>query len=93
MRETTTGLGANEAPPAIVSMYIGDELADVVDTLISGAATAAEKRRAMDIGVTALPPIPLDNSDRNRTSPFAFTCNKFEFRMPRLLPSTSPAPT
>lgn len=75
-------LGANEAPPAIVSMYIGDELADVVDTLISGAAHGGEKRRAMDIGVTALPPIPLDNSDRNRTSPFAFTGNKFEFRMP-----------
>ena len=75
-------LGANEAPPAIVSVYIGDELEEVVDTLVSGTAHDGEKRRAMDIGVTALPPIPLDNSDRNRTSPFAFTGNKFEFRMP-----------
>ena len=75
-------LGANEAPPAIVSVYIGDELAEVVDTIISGAPHDGEKRRAMDIGVTALPPIPLDNSDRNLTSPFAFTGNKFEFRMP-----------
>ena len=75
-------LGANEAPPAIVSVYVGDELEEVVDTLVSGTAHDGEKRRAMDIGVTALPPIPLDNSDRNRTSPFAFTGNKFEFRMP-----------
>ena len=75
-------LGANEAPPAIVSVYIGDELEEVVDTLISGTVHDGAKRRAMDIGVTALPPIPLDNSDRNRTSPFAFTGNKFEFRMP-----------
>ena len=75
-------LGANEAPPAIVSVYIGDELEEVVDALVSGTVHDDVKRRAMDIGVTALPPIPLDNSDRNRTSPFAFTGNKFEFRMP-----------
>ena len=75
-------LGANEAPPAIVSVYIGDELEEVVDSLVSGTVHDGAKRRAMDIGVTALPPIPLDNSDRNRTSPFAFTGNKFEFRMP-----------
>lgn len=75
-------LGANEAPPAIVSMYVGDELAAVIDALISGADYKATGRRLMDIGVSALPAIPRDNSDRNRTSPFAFTGNKFEFRMP-----------
>ena len=75
-------LGANEAPPAILSVYIGDELEEVVESLVSGTVHDGAKRRAMDIGVTALPPIPLDNSDRNRTSPFAFTGNKFEFRMP-----------
>ena len=74
-------LGGHEAPPAIVSIYIGDELEQVIDTLISGAAHDGVRSRTMDIGVTALPPIPLDNSDRNRTSPFAFTGNKFEFRM------------
>ncbi|WP_195279662.1 glutamine synthetase III [Clostridium sp. J1101437_171009_A5] len=75
-------LGANEAPPAIVSVYVGDELEQVVDALVSGGAHDKAVDAAMDIGVTALPPIPLDNSDRNRTSPFAFTGNKFEFRMP-----------
>ena len=75
-------LGANEAPPAIVSMYVGDELAAVVDSLVSGTDYRATGKRSMDIGVTALPAIPQDNSDRNRTSPFAFTGNKFEFRMP-----------
>lgn len=75
-------LGANEAPPAIVSVYIGDELQAVVEELISGQHTESGPRGKMDMGVLALPPIPLDNSDRNRTSPFAFTGNKFEFRMP-----------
>ena len=75
-------LGANEAPPAIVSMYIGDELGAVVDALVSGKTYHATHRTSMDIGVTALPNIPKDTSDRNRTSPFAFTGNKFEFRMP-----------
>ncbi len=75
-------LGANEAPPAIVSMYVGDELAAVIDSLVSGTDYRATGKRSMDIGVTALPAIPQDNSDRNRTSPFAFTGNKFEFRMP-----------
>ena len=75
-------LGANEAPPAIVSMYVGDELAGVIDSLVSGADYKASGKRSMDIGVSVLPAIPQDNSDRNRTSPFAFTGNKFEFRMP-----------
>ena len=75
-------LGGNEAPPAIVSVYVGDELSEVVDALIQGVGHSDAAPGSMDIGVTALPPIPLDNSDRNRTSPFAFTGNKFEFRMP-----------
>jgi len=75
-------LGGNEAPPAIVSVYVGDELSDVINALIRGIGHNDAAPGSMDIGVTALPPIPLDNSDRNRTSPFAFTGNKFEFRMP-----------
>ena len=75
-------LGGNEAPPAIVSVYVGDELSDVISALIQGTGHSDATPGSMDIGVTALPPIPLDNSDRNRTSPFAFTGNKFEFRMP-----------
>ena len=75
-------LGANEAPPAIVSMYIGDELQKVVDALVSGRPSDAAAQADLDVGVLAVPNIPLDNSDRNRTSPFAFTGNKFEFRMP-----------
>ncbi len=75
-------LGANEAPPAIVSMYIGDELGAVVDALVSGSDYTDPGKNSMDIGVPVLPHIPMDNSDRNRTSPFAFTGNKFEFRMP-----------
>ena len=75
-------LGANEAPPAIVSMYVGDELAAVIRSLVEGTNYKSAGHKSMDIGVTTLPPIPQDNSDRNRTSPFAFTGNKFEFRMP-----------
>ena len=75
-------LGANEAPPAIVSIYVGDELSAVIDSLIHGSDYKASGKKQMDIGVSVLPPIPQDNSDRNRTSPFAFTGNKFEFRMP-----------
>ena len=75
-------LGGNEAPPAIVSVYVGDELSDVINALIRGIGHSDSAPGSMDIGVTALPFIPLDNSDRNRTSPFAFTGNKFEFRMP-----------
>ena len=75
-------LGANEAPPAIISIYLGDQLSDVIDQLENGAATSSRKAGAMKIGVDTLPPLPRDATDRNRTSPFAFTGNKFEFRAP-----------
>ena len=75
-------LGANEAPPAIVSMFLGDELGAMVDALIAGEDYNEAGRLAMDLGVDVLPSFLKDNSDRNRTSPFAFTGNKFEFRMP-----------
>ncbi|MBQ7486005.1 MAG: glutamine synthetase type III, partial [Clostridia bacterium] len=75
-------LGANEAPPAIVSIYVGDELETVIHSIIEGTDYKYDGHKNMDIGVTTLPPIPQDTSDRNRTSPFAFTGNKFEFRMP-----------
>ena len=74
-------LGGNEAPPAIVSMYVGDELAGGIDAIVSGKIYTPGSKRKMDTGVAILPPIPQDTSDRNRTSPFAFTGNKFEFRM------------
>ena len=74
-------LGANEAPPAIVSMFLGDELTDVLEALESGADYQNKEKHRMRIGATALPPFPKDTTDRNRTSPFAFTGNKFEFRM------------
>jgi glutamine synthetase len=75
-------LGANEAPPAIVSMFLGDELTQILEALESGADYRSKKKIGMEIGVTALPHFPKDATDRNRTSPFAFTGNKFEFRMP-----------
>ena len=75
-------LGANEAPPAIVSIYLGDELSKVVNALISDAEYSRVERVEMDLGVDVLPNFLQDTSDRNRTSPFAFTGNKFEFRMP-----------
>ena len=75
-------LGANEAPPAIVSMYLGDELGAVVEALIDDHDYTSAERVAVDLGVDVLPNFLKDNSDRNRTSPFAFTGNKFEFRMP-----------
>ena len=75
-------LGANEAPPAIVSIYLGDELGKVVDALVSDAEYSRVERVKMDLGVDVLPNFLQDTSDRNRTSPFAFTGNKFEFRMP-----------
>ena len=74
-------LGANEAPPAIVSMFLGDELTEILDTIESGADYHSHEKHQMEIGVTALPHFPKDTTDRNRTSPFAFTGNKFEFRM------------
>lgn len=75
-------LGANEAPPAIVSIFLGEQLTDVIDQLEKGGATSCKKAAALRIGVDALPPLPRDSTDRNRTSPFAFTGNKFEFRAP-----------
>ncbi len=74
-------LGANEAPPAIISMFVGDELQAILDAVESGAAYTDMAKTKMDLGVSALPDIPKDTTDRNRTSPFAFTGNKFEFRM------------
>ena len=75
-------LGANEDPPAIVSIFLGDELGAIVDALISDKEYTSAERVAMDLGVAVLPNFLKDNTDRNRTSPFAFTGNKFEFRMP-----------
>ena len=74
-------LGANEAPPAIVSMFIGDELKGILDAIESGSSYKGKAKHEMEIGVTVLPHFPKDSTDRNRTSPFAFTGNKFEFRM------------
>jgi glutamine synthetase len=73
-------LGANEAPPAIISVYLGDKLSEVVDGLIKGSKGKGRTGGTLDIGVQSLPTLPRDASDRNRTSPFAFTGNKFEFR-------------
>ena len=75
-------LGANEAPPAIISMYLGDQLADVIAQLVHGGARSSRHATPMRIGVDTLPQLPRDSTDRNRTSPFAFTGNKFEFRAP-----------
>jgi glutamine synthetase len=74
-------LGANEAPPAIVSMFVGEELEAVIDSIISGNPYAGAGRVMTNLGVSSLPIITEDSTDRNRTSPFAFTGNKFEFRM------------
>lgn len=74
-------LGANEAPPAIISMFIGDELQGVLDAIENGTPVAENSDKIFEIGVDALPNFPKDATDRNRTSPFAFTGNKFEFRM------------
>ena len=82
-------LGANEAPPAIISVYLGDMLTDVLDTIMNGVKHAPG-RTSMEIGVSLLPPLPVDLSDRNRTSPFAFTGNKFEFRAVGSSQSISP---
>lgn len=77
-------LGANEAPPAIVSIFLGTELSGIVDALVNDHESEYESadKVAMDLGVSVLPAFLVDNTDRNRTSPFAFTGNKFEFRMP-----------
>lgn len=73
-------LGANEAPPAIISMFIGDELQAVLDSIENETPYSQKSKERMKIGVSVLPSIPKDTTDRNRTSPFAFTGNKFEFR-------------
>ena len=75
-------LGANEAPPAIVSIFVGDELKRVLDALETGADFQSSEKKELEIGAHVLPHFTQDNTDRNRTSPFAFTGNKFEFRMP-----------
>ncbi|MGH0052800.1 MAG: glutamine synthetase III [Sphaerochaetaceae bacterium] len=74
-------LGANEAPPAIVSVFLGEELTEILEALAGGVDYLGKERSSMLLGVNLLPPFPKDTTDRNRTSPFAFTGNKFEFRM------------
>ena len=74
-------LGANEAPPAIVSMFLGDELTDILSAIENDEVYHGKEKIQMEIGATVLPHFPKDDTDRNRTSPFAFTGNKFEFRM------------
>ncbi len=75
-------LGADEAPPAIVSIFLGDELSAIIDALAEGHEASHASRASLDFGVDVLPNLERDTTDRNRTSPFAFTGNKFEFRMP-----------
>ena len=75
-------LGANEAPPAIISIYLGDQLNEVIENIEKGENNSKHKAGVMQIGVDTLPNLPKDATDRNRTSPFAFTGNKFEFRAP-----------
>ena len=88
LRSATAGagndhrLGANEAPPAIISIFLGDQLNEIIDQLEKGGKASGKKASVMKIGVDALVPLPKDATDRNRTSPFAFTGNKFEFRAP-----------
>ena len=73
-------LGANEAPPAIISIFLGDQLTDVFEQITAGGARSSKKSGTLTVGVDVLPPLPKDAGDRNRTSPFAFTGNRFEFR-------------
>ena len=85
-------LGASEAPPAIISIFLGDQLTEVIEQIEAGAVTGScRKAGAMRIGADMLPPLPRDATDRNRTSPFAFTGNKFEFRAPGSSQSASTA--
>ena len=74
-------LGANEAPPAIISIFMGEELTEILENIAAGKETKGRGQRFMTIGVDTLPALPIENTDRNRSSPFAFTGNKFEFRM------------
>ena len=80
-------LGANEAPPAIISVFLGDQLADVFDQVAKGGATSSKEKGTIIIGADTLPVLPTDPGDRNRTSPMAFTGNRFEFRAPGSLQS------
>ncbi len=88
LRASTAGagndhrLGANEAPPSIISIFLGEQLSDIIDQIEAGQAKTSKNRKVLKIGVDTLPPLPTDATDRNRTSPFAFTGNKFEFRAP-----------
>ncbi len=84
-------LGANEAPPAIVSVFLGDQLTEIWRQLKSGSVKKTMKKESLRLGVSTLPPLPRDSTDRNRTSPFAFTGNKFEFRMVGSSQSTADA--
>ncbi len=74
-------LGANEAPPAIISIFLGEQLTDIIEQIQNGGAKSSKYGGMLKVGVSTLPEFPKDNTDRNRTSPFAFTGNKFEFRM------------
>jgi glutamine synthetase len=80
-------LGANEAPPAIISIFLGDQLTDIFDQIAKGGATNSKEKGTLIIGADTLPELPTDPGDRNRTSPFAFTGNRFEFRAPGALQS------
>jgi len=88
LRTATSGigndhrLGANEAPPAIISMFVGEQLEEVIDQLVKGTSSKQRRNSCLRIGIDALPSLNRDATDRNRTSPFAFTGNKFEFRAP-----------
>ncbi len=88
LRTTTAGagndhrLGANEAPPAIISIFLGDELTEIMESIDAGRRSRSRAKAKVRLGVDSLPPLPKDTTDRNRTSPFAFTGNKFEFRAP-----------
>jgi glutamine synthetase len=73
-------LGANEAPPAIISVFLGDQLTKILSNIEEGIVTKATNAEIIDLGVSSIPIVSKDNTDRNRTSPFAFTGNKFEFR-------------
>jgi len=84
-------LGAHEAPPAILSVFLGEQLTEVVEGIISGKQKSSKRHATMEIGVSTLPPLPRDATDRNRTSPFAFTGNKFEFRAVGSSQSIAPA--
>lgn len=75
-------LGANEAPPAIISVFVGDQLEDILEQLEKGSATSTKGNSKLDLAISTIPTVEKDATDRNRTSPFAFTGNKFEFRMP-----------